>query len=137
MRVPAVSELMTAAPKTIGADISISTAKELMRRDGFRHLPVLEGGRLVGLVSDRDIKVAESFRGPGELLVRDIMTEEPYVVSEDEPLDRVLLTMADRKYGCALVNHAGSENVVGIFTDTDAVRFCGNLLQNLAREHAA
>ena len=56
---------------------------------------------------------------------------------EDEPLDRVLLTMADRKYGCALVHHVGSENVIGIFTDTAALRFCGRLLRKQERKRAA
>lgn len=137
MSMPTVGELMTPAPKTIGADISISTAKDFMKRDGFRHLPVLQGGRLVGIVSDRDIKVAESFRGPGELTVEDVMTPDPYVVNEDEPLDQVLLTMADKKYGCTLIHHKSSQVVIGIFTDTDAIRYCGNLLKEISAAQAA
>lgn len=137
MQIPTVGELMTSAPRTIGADIPISTAKQFMKRDNFRHLPVLQGGRLVGIVSDRDIKVAESFPGPGELTVGEVMTPDPYVVSEDEPLDRVLLTMADKKYGCALVHHKGSQVVIGIFTDTDAIRYCRTLLKETFTVQAA
>jgi acetoin utilization protein AcuB len=132
-----VGELMTPSPRTIGEDIPVSIAKNYMRRDNIRHLPVLSAGRLVGIVSDRDIKVAESFQGPGELSVGEIMTEDPYVVAADEPLDHVLLTMAEKKYGCVLVHQVGRENVVGIFTDTDALKLCGKLLQEQAHERAA
>lgn len=137
MPIPSVGELMTPSPQTIGEDIPIFTAKEYMRQEKIRHLPVLSAGRLVGIVSDRDIKAAESFRGPGELTVGEVMTQGPYVVAEDEPLDRVLLTMADKKYGCVLVHRTGSEKLVGIFTDTDALRFCGSLLQKMQTQESA
>jgi acetoin utilization protein AcuB len=137
MQIPKIGELMTATPKTIGEDITVATAKEHMTQYKIRHLPVLQAGRLVGILSDRDVKVAESFRGPGELLVKEVMTPDPYVVDETESLDQVLLTMADRKLGSVLVCHAGSKNVVGIFTDTDALRFCGLLLQRASSRRAA
>jgi acetoin utilization protein AcuB len=137
MQIPKVGELMTPSPRTIGEDIPVSTAKEYMRRENIRHLPVLKAGRLVGIISDRDIKVAESFRGPGELIVEEVMTFEPYAASEDEPLDQVLLTMADKKYGCALVHQAGSQVIIGIFTDTDALKLCGNLLQEQSQKRTA
>jgi acetoin utilization protein AcuB len=137
MQIPKTGELMTAAPKTIGEDMNIATAKQLMTHYNIRHLPVLQAGRLVGILSDRDIKVAESFRGPGELTVQEVMTPNPYIVDEDEPIDQVLMTMADRKLGSVLVCHARSNNVVGIFTDTDALRFCGQLLQRASSHRAA
>ena len=137
MRIPKIGELMTPSPRTIGEDIPVSTAKKYMHRDNIRHLPVLNAGRLVGIISDRDIKVAESFRGPGELHVNEVMTSDPYTVDETELLDSVLLTMAEKKYGCALVHRTGSEAVIGIFTDTDALRFAGNLLRKQAKGLAA
>jgi CBS domain-containing protein len=137
MQIPKIRELMTPSPRTIGESIPISTAKEYMSRDNIRHLPVLKAGRLVGIISDRDIKASESFRGSGKLIVEEVMTFDPYTVLEDEPLDKVLLTMADKKYGCALVRPAGSQVVSGIFTDTDALKFCSALLQRQAKERAA
>jgi acetoin utilization protein AcuB len=137
VRIPRIKDVMTAPPRTVGVDIELSIAKKQMQTGGFRHLPVLSGGRLVGIVSDRDIKVAECFSGSGELTVGEIMTPDPYVVDESEPLDGVLMTMAANKYGCALVRHAISGNVVGIFTDTDALRFYGELLRKLGQKQAA
>ncbi|MEO5971129.1 MAG: CBS domain-containing protein [Bdellovibrionia bacterium] len=137
MKIPKIGEVMSRPPRTIGEDIPVSKAKAHMQRDRIRHLPVLSAGRLVGIISDRDIRIAESFQGPGELLVKDIMTPEPYVVSEDEPLDEVLLTMADNKYGCALVQHPDSQVVIGIFTDTDALRSFGEYLQKQIQSRAA
>jgi acetoin utilization protein AcuB len=137
MKIPKVGEVMSHPPRTIGEDIPISKAKAHMLKDRIRHLPVLSAGRLVGIISDRDIRVAESFQGPGELLVNEVMTPDPYVVSEDELLDQVLLTMADKKYGCALVHHPGSQVVIGIFTDTDALKYFGKYLQQQSQQHAA
>ncbi len=137
MSVPKVREKMTPAPRTIGVDLSISTAKELMRRDSIRHLPVLEAGRLVGILSDRDVRSADSFRGPGELLVGEAMTPDPYVITEDTPLDDVLFTMAKHKYGCALVQNPDSKIVVGIFTDTDALFMLAGLLRESSLKVAA
>lgn len=128
---------MTNMPKTIGEDIPISIAKEVMKRGEFRHLPVLSAGRLVGVVSDRDISVAESFSGKGEITIGDIMTPDPYVASQDEPVDHVLLHMAEKRYGCALVRDAESEALIGIFTDTDALRFYADRLQQDAGKKAA
>ncbi len=100
-----------------------------MRRDNIRHLPVLEAGRLVGILSDRDVRSAESFRGPGELLVGEAMTPDPYVATEDTPLDEIVMTMAKHKYGCALIQDPDSKIVVGIFTDTDALYLLGGYLR--------
>jgi CBS domain-containing protein len=137
MKIPKIGEVMSRPPKTIGEDVPVSTAKGQMKRDRIRHLPVLSAGRLAGIISDRDIRIAESFQGPGELLVKDIMTSEPYVVSEDEPLEQVLLTMADKKYGCALVHHPGSQVVIGIFTNTDALRSFVEYLKKQNQSRAA
>ncbi|MEW6057350.1 MAG: CBS domain-containing protein [Bdellovibrionota bacterium] len=126
---PKIQKVMTMMPHTIGADISIKKAMELMREFRIRHLPVQRGGELVGVISDRDIKLARSFQGPGELTVDDVMTPDPYVVRPESELDEVVLNMAEHKYGCAIVAQPNGK-VVGILTDNDALRILGETLRS-------
>ena len=121
-KIPDIRYVMTTLPRSIGADATVPEALSLMERCGVRHLPVTNGGSLVGVVSDRDIKRTTDplTNMPTLQAVRKVMTPDPYVVGPDEPLDRVLRTLADRRIGCALVAEAGS--LVGIFTTTDAAR---------------
>ena len=63
----------------------------------------------------------------GGLSVRDLYITDPYIVSVDEPLDNVLLTMAERHIGSAIVTRAGK--LVGMFTAVDACRTFGNYLR--------
>ncbi|MBI3541815.1 MAG: CBS domain-containing protein [Deltaproteobacteria bacterium] len=127
---------MTALPHTIGADISVKKAIELMREFRIRHLPVQKGGQLVGVISDRDIALARSFQGPGELNVDDVMTPDPYVVKLEASLDDVVLEMAEHKYGCAIVQQENGK-IVGILTDNDALRILGETLRQHYKTAAA
>jgi acetoin utilization protein AcuB len=103
-----------------------------MRKAGLRHLPVLEAGKLVGMVSQRDLYFVETIRGvdPGENTVEDAMTEEAYQVPPSARLHDVVGTMAKRKLGSAVVVEAG--RVVGVFTTTDALKILAELV---ARRH--
>lgn len=123
-----VSDYMTKHPFTIGRHAPLARAHALMREHGVRHLPVVEARRVVGVVSDRDLRVVESL-GKLELEVLDVdqaMTPSPYVVAPDAPLHEVVETMARLRYGCAIVCDAGT--VAGIFTTTDALAVLANLL---------
>lgn len=123
-----ISEYMTETPHSIGEDIPLSKAIEMMREYRVRHLPVQYGGRLRGVLSDRDVKLALSIHPTAtDLKVGDIMTDEPYAVSPDEPLAAVLEVMGARKLGCVIVKNA-SERAIGIFTVTDAVRLLSCIL---------
>lgn len=103
-------------------------AHRMMREHRFRHLPVLTGGKLVGLLSDRDLNLIETLRDvdPTKVLVEEAMTSLPYTVSPDAPLDEVVATMAEHKYGCAVVMQNGQ--LVGIFTTVDACRALAEML---------
>lgn len=117
-----VAEYMTASPLTVGDDQPLTRAHELMREHRIRHLPVLHGGKLVGVVSMGDLHLLETL-GKFDLekaTISEAMTSDPYVVQPDAPLSEVAATMADHKYSTAIVAH-GSK-VVGIFTTTDALR---------------
>jgi acetoin utilization protein AcuB len=122
-----ISQYMTPSPHTIGRDLPIQVAKEMMRKHRIRHLPVQDGGHLVGVLSDRDLRIAESFRGPGELTVEEVMTSDPYAVDGEANLGEVVTQMAEHRYGCAIIRSKDG-HVVGIFTDTDALRVLAKTL---------
>jgi acetoin utilization protein AcuB len=129
-QMPHVEKVMTSMPHTIGRKIPLATALDMMQTHRIRHLPVQEAGELVGVLTDRDVRLASSFIGTNELTVEDAMTPEPYHVTPQTPVDHVTETMAERKYGCAVVQQENGK-IVGIFTATDALRF---LSENL-KEH--
>lgn len=120
--IPRIGQFMTPLPHTIEFDQPLARAHELMRKHHIRHLPVMQHGKLLGLVSIRDLHLIETLRDvdPNEVPVEDAMAEEPYTVSPDEPLDAVAAIMADQKLGSAVVVDGGQ--VQGIFTTVDALR---------------
>lgn len=112
---------MSRTPLTIGRDQPMSEAHRLMRAHAIRHLPVLHGGRLVGLVSDRDLHLVETLRDvdPEKVTVEEAMSPEPYVIAPEQPIDAVVTAMAERKLGSAVVMR--QREVLGIFTTIDAL----------------
>jgi len=106
----------------------MALAHRMMREHHIRHLPVLHEARIVGIISDRDLNLIETLRDvdPKVVTVEDAMTPDPYVVGPDAALDEVVATMAEKKYGCAVV--AQHDHVVGIFTTVDACRAFAELL---------
>jgi len=124
--IPTVHEFMTASPVTIGSDQTMAQASDLMREHGIRHLPVLAGGQLLGVISDRDVKIVESFPDvdPAELPVAEAIPQQAFVVAPETPLDEVAREMATHKYGSAVV--MDGRQVVGIFTTVDACRALAN-----------
>jgi acetoin utilization protein AcuB len=126
--IPTVQKYMTTSPHTIGREQSLSFAQGVMKEFHIRHLPVLDGGKLLGILSERDITLVESLEGvdPTKVTVEDAMTQEPYSVSPDALLDEVVGDMATHKYGCAVVMQ--NNKVVGIFTTVDALKSFADLL---------
>jgi acetoin utilization protein AcuB len=117
-----IRDFMTPSPHSIGRSQSLSTALERMRAHDVRHLPVLDGGRIVGVLSQRDVLFVETLRDvdPSTVTVEEAMSTEVYAVAPDVPLAEVAAEMAQHKYGCvAVVDHG---HVVGIFTSVDALR---------------
>ena len=123
-----IAKYMTPLPHSIGAKQPLGRAVEFMREHRVRHLPVLHGGELVGILSDRDVVLLEGLSGAltDEILVEEAMTSEPYSVAGDVALAEVLKVMADRKIGAALV--VEDNRVIGIYTSTDAVRMLAGRL---------
>lgn len=82
---------------------------------------MLFGGRLVGLISDRDVDISlASGEAQRSGLVSDLMIESVYVAEPNESLAQVVRTMAFRKVGSAVI--AVHDKVLGVFTTTDALR---------------
>lgn len=126
--IPAIQRYMTTSPHTIGIEQTLAHAQETLRTHDIRHLPVLHGGKLVGVVSQRDLALIEGLRGVDvtTMTVEDAMSQSVYSCSPDASLDEVVGEMAEKKYGCAVVlqNH----KVVGIFTTVDVCKALSELL---------
>jgi acetoin utilization protein AcuB len=116
-----IAEWMTKSPHLIGAEQSMQAAHELMRLHAIRHLPVLHGGKLVGMLSQRDLHLVESLPGvdPKKVRVEEAMSQEVYAVPPTTPLREVVRTMAERKLGSAVVLEG--RTVIGVFTTVDAL----------------
>ncbi|MGK4008248.1 CBS domain-containing protein [Sorangium sp. So ce1036] len=127
--IPTVKRYMTASPHTIGLAQSLAHAHKVMREHRIRHLPVLDGGALVGVISERDLHLIETLRDvdPEKVAVEEAMTPVVYTISPDARLDEVSREMAEHKYGSAIVIEHGK--VVGVFTTTDGMRALAELLE--------
>ncbi|WP_233998645.1 CBS domain-containing protein [Microbulbifer pacificus] len=132
-RMPTLAALMTPFPYHIDIDAPIEDAETLMEEHGVHHLPVTRDGDLETVISRGDI---ERVRSPGhrleeqQLYVRDVCARRPYIADIHDPLDKILLAMADTGIGSVLVMKEG--DLAGIVTVTDALRFCGEYLADLA-----
>jgi acetoin utilization protein AcuB len=127
--IPVVRKFMTTTPFTVEPGAVLSAAHSLMKEKHIRHLPVCEGTKVVGMLSDGDLYRAESITGvdASKVTISDIMTPKPYTVSPDAPIDEVVQEMAGKKFGSAVVVDNGK--VVGMFTATDALSAFAELLQ--------
>lgn len=129
---PKIREFMVKTPHTIGSDIPLPKAREMMQKFKIRHLPVQYGGKLVGVLSDRNIQSVISSDSPNKFFVEDIMIPDPFVVEADTPMDMVASIMAEEKFGCTIVTE--DEKVVGIFTTVDACRALRQILETVYLE---
>lgn len=119
---------MTMSPHSIGLGQPLDVAHRMMREHAIRHLPVLEGGKLVGILSQRDLYLIETLEALDTSAVRveEAMTQDIYIVGPEESLESVVSTMAERKLGCAVV--IDGPGVAGIFTTHDALRALAHLI---------
>jgi acetoin utilization protein AcuB len=113
-----VMTYMTRRPITVTPRDTLSDAQEKMTTGGFRRLPVVEGDRLVGIVTDRDL-------GPHsghlrETRVTAAMTENPVTITPKTPLEATARRMLDTKLDSLPV--VEDEKLVGIITTTDILK---------------
>jgi acetoin utilization protein AcuB len=127
---PTVRQHMTPSPHTISPRQPLTIARRTMLDHHIRHLPVLDGGRVVGLLSERDLLLVESLPGvnPTDVRVEEAMVQNVFTAAPDEPIAEIVQTMVQRKLGSAVV--VEGDRVIGVFTTIDAL---GALAELLAR----
>jgi acetoin utilization protein AcuB len=139
---PVVSNIMTPNPLTVTPRNAIRTAVNLMREGGFRRLPVVDRGRLVGIITDRDLRraanspfvVREQWYDNfilDHIEVASCMTPNPVTIGPTEPVAEAARLMRNHKIGGLPVVSDGQ--LVGIVTETDLLDF---LIRMLEREFA-
>jgi len=122
-----VGRWMTPAPYTIAPDRTLADAHALMRAHRIKHLPVVQDGKLVGIVTQRDLLLIESLPDvSADVPVDDALVRDVFVVEPADPVGRVCAKMAERRVGSAVVMRAGQ--IVGLFTVTDACRVLARVL---------
>ncbi len=127
MKLPTLKSAMTPFPHSVEVDAPLQEARDLMRAHDFRHLPVTEAHNLVGMISERDIMATLGRGGDAvQLTVRDAYVADAYIVDLEEPIEDVLLTMAERHIGSAIVTRKG--RLAGVFTSMDVCRSFGEFL---------
>ncbi|RME82764.1 MAG: CBS domain-containing protein [Caldilineae bacterium] len=126
-----VKDAMTPDPITVSPQTTLPEIAQIMREKKIRRVPVVEDGRLVGIVSDHDVMA--SMPSPATTLsrwemnalldrvtAREIMTSPVYVTSPDCPLEEAARVLIERKFGAMPV--LDGDKLVGIITETDFFR---------------
>jgi acetoin utilization protein AcuB len=127
-----VRELMSARVTSLRQDDTLDIADGVMCMGRIRHLPVVDGGTVVGVVSQRDLfrsalgtALAFGIRGPQELMrsldVRDVMSAPAVTIAPDASVQDASRTMTEKRIGCLPVVEKGK--LVGILTETDILRY--------------
>lgn len=131
-----VREIMMGSPVTLKPDDTLDLASDIMSLGRIRHIPVVDDGRLVGLLSERDLMGTAATeilglkqKSKSALLksfqIRDVMRKKVVTVSPDTPIQEAVHLMADKKLGCVPVVSEGV--LVGLVTTTDILRYVERL----------
>lgn len=123
-----VKEVMVKEIATLDVNDELSLANDIMRLGRIRHLPVVDGARLVGIISERDLfrsSLAQALGYGGQasrdlmktLRIKDIMVKEVTTISPDAKLCEAVRLMMDKKIGCLPV--VEGDHLVGLITETD------------------
>ena len=125
-RIPRIKSVMTPFPYSIAPTASLEDAQVMMRQHNIRHLPVCDKHVVIGVLSDREMRIAASLSASGTLSVADVCTTDPLIVDLERSLDGVAAQMAERRVGSAIVTR--QEKLAGILTTTDVCRLFAELL---------
>ncbi len=132
--IPPIMKYMSTLPFSIEKDSPLLEAAELMQKNHIRHLPVLYQGKIEGILSSTDVQLISALKGVNleKLKVYDCFTANPYIVHPETTLDEVMDEMAEKKYGCVLIED--NDHLVGIFTWIDALKATKNLMETRLRK---
>ena len=126
-QIPAIKTVMTAFPYWIDMGATLLDAEKMMNEHDISHLPVKQEGKLMGIVSHRDIKQLRDTAGVNVELVKDVCVFELYTVDMEEPLDNVVAHMANYHIGSAIIMKG--ERLAGVFTVNDACHYLVDYLR--------
>lgn len=126
-----VAQWMTPAPQSVSSKTPVMEAMQLLRRGGYRRLPVVEGGKVVGIVTDRDLKEANPPKADtlsvyelnyrlSKLTVREVMTAPVVTVSPEDPVEQASLLMEAHNISGLPVVEGGQ--LKGMLTISDMLR---------------
>jgi acetoin utilization protein AcuB len=125
-----IEAVMTTYPYSIDAEAHAGTALTLLNQLRIHHLPVRAGDRVVGVITDTDLKRAQllgqDLSANSNVRVTDVCSHDVYVVEPHTPLTEVLTNMAEQHRDVVLVTRNGQ--LIGIFTFSDACRRYAELL---------
>jgi len=128
-----VRDVMTRKVLTIGPETSCDEARRLMEQHRIRHLPVVAEGRLVGMVSDRDVRsAAAQTRGT---LAEKIMTGDPVTITPETRVEHAARLMLDGRFGSLPVTDG--QTLIGIVTYTDLLRAFVRVIETATLERIA
>jgi acetoin utilization protein AcuB len=113
---------MTRRPVTVAPEATVAAALSAMRRGRFRHLPVVAGSELVGVVAHGDLEASpgaavEAAESLADRPVAEVMSDQPVTVWPDEPVEVAARLLVERAIGCLPV--VAGEGLVGILTESD------------------
>jgi acetoin utilization protein AcuB len=127
--IPTIQKFMTTTPFTITGEQPLTEAVKLMEEHSIRHLPVVNDGKIVGILSESDLRLMLTFKGADftQEKVKQAMTLSPIIVNIETRLDEVCLEMAEKKIGSVLIQD--NHKLVGIFTWIDALKAMDELMK--------
>ena len=131
-----VREIMMGSPVTLKPQDTLDLANDVISLGRIRHIPVVEDGRLVGLLSDRDLIGAAATAIFGlkpksksallkSFLIKDVMKKRVITVTPETPIKDAARLMKEKKIGCVPVVNEGA--LVGLLTTTDILRYVEGL----------
>lgn len=131
-KAPIVGAVMTSFPYFVDVKADAAMIEQMMDERGVRHLPVQDKGKLVGIVSERDLHHRVNRNLPAaekaRFTARELMVADPYVVSFNTPLSEVAAEMAERHIGSAIVVRRGK--LAGILSAIDVCRILAEYLRS-------